>query len=346
MTIIARLFRLSIVLTLGIILGLAAFEIILYLNPTLLLPGMSVPAPVNPAVERQEYSVRFSDGDLIYWHSDLIRPIPPEEDNIDAQVVYYTDEFGFPNRPPLLPQTDIVVLGRSYSMGAQASQPWPVIVNETTGMSVLNLSQTGSNMSIKRAYLNRFGLPRHPRWVVVEVLPAGDILDYHTVSSTLVGSLPFPMMITFADRLGIRNHVQSAKDPVFPLELSMPGQTYAFADFFPYLATLTIDNAAIESSKNWTDYINDLVALVEDAQNNNACVILLYVPSKAEIYLPLTESPNEIMPVLDYIKPYRLDQAGWLVQDSASKVPASVLQANAEHRSGLVEDLADQSGLS
>ena len=54
---------------------------------------------------------------------------------------------------------------------------------------------------------------------------------------------------------------------------------------------------------------------------------------------------NEIEPVLDDIQPYRLDQDDRLVQDHASKPQASVLQANAKHRSGLVEDLAEQLNL-
>jgi hypothetical protein len=182
--------------------------------------------------------------------------------------------------------------------------------------------------------------------VIVEVLPAGDILDYHFAAPTLFGSLPYPILITLTDRMGLRNHNQSAQASVFPLGLSLPGQTYLFADFIPYLSTLTIDNTAIESSKNWMEYVNDLAGLVEDARNQNACVMLLYIPSKAEIYLPLAQSPHEIEPVLDYVQTYQLDQDDRLVRDRASKAQASVLQANAKHRPGLVEDLAEQLNLS
>jgi hypothetical protein len=345
MVLIFRLLHLLLTFILGITLGLVALEVILNLNPSLLLSGMSVPAPVNPAVQRQEYTIRFSDGDLFYWHPNLIRPIPPEEDAIETQVVYDTDEFGFPNRPPLSSPVDIVVLGRSFSMGAQASQPWPKLLAQSSPWSVLNLSQTGSHMVTKRAYLDRFGLPRHPRWVIVEVLPAGDILDYHPVRSTLVGGLPYPLLITFADRSGLRHNSKLVQAPVFPLELSLAGQSYSFAEFIPYLATLTVDNKTIESSKNWADYVTDLKAFVDDARNHNACVILLYVPSKAEIYLPLAQSINELDPALDHIQPYRLDQQGRLVQDSESHTSASVLQAHAGQRFGLVKDLADRLNL-
>jgi hypothetical protein len=342
---ITHLFRLLLTLALGIALGLISLEVILNLNPTLLLSGMSVPAPVNPAVQRQEYAVRYSDGDLFYWHPGLIHPIPPEGDDLEAQVVYYSDEFGFPNQPPLPSQVDIVVLGRSFSMGAQASRPWPVVLDQSSSWSVLNLSQTGSHMSTKRDYLNRFGFPRHPRWIIIEVLPAGDILDYHPVPSTLVGSLPFPLVMSFVDRAGLRRNAKSDQAPVFPLELSLTGQSYSFAEFIPYLSTLTLDNAAIESSKNWTGYLGDLTALVEDARNQNACLILLYVPSKAEIYLPLAQSLPELDPVLDYIQPYQLDQEGWIVQHSDSQTQAGALQANAEQRPELVKDLAAQLNL-
>ena len=87
-------------LTCGLVLGLALLELTLRANSTLLMRGMGAPAPVDEPVMVSRYTIRLSDADLYYWSPKLIRPIPPGEDRIEAEVRFETDEFGFPNAAP------------------------------------------------------------------------------------------------------------------------------------------------------------------------------------------------------------------------------------------------------
>jgi hypothetical protein len=164
------------ILCFGVLLGLGFLEIILRINTGLLLRGMAASSPVDQPIEKLVYDIHASDADIFYWQQGSIRPVQPTDDQLEAHVTYFTDEFGFPNQAPLAEQVDVVILGRSYAMGAQAGYPWPRVLADAGALKVLNLSQAGSGIDLKRSYLAKFGLPRHPRWVIVEFLPAMDIL--------------------------------------------------------------------------------------------------------------------------------------------------------------------------
>ena len=96
-------------LVLGVGLGLLLLEAMLHLNPGLLLRGMALPAPADAPITTQKYTVKYSDADLFYWQADEIQPLNPEDDRIEAEVIYQTDEFGFHNIPPSGTKAEIVV---------------------------------------------------------------------------------------------------------------------------------------------------------------------------------------------------------------------------------------------
>src|SRR5688500_8015638 len=174
-----RLTRLALAclqLTLGLGLGLLLLEVILQLNPSLLLRGMAAAAPIESPLTVRQYSVRLSDADLFFWHGSVIRPIAEDDNLVEAEVDFRTDEFGFANHAPSGPTAEVVILGRSYSLGAQAAHPWPQQLAQLTGRAVTNLSQAAIGIDAKHSYLRRFGLARQPRWVILEVLPSMDLL--------------------------------------------------------------------------------------------------------------------------------------------------------------------------
>ena len=236
-----RLLRHTVRLLAGSVLGLVILEGTLRANPSLLLRGMALPSPADPRVLVQEFDVRSSQADIFLWIADLIRPIDPSADAIEAHVRFDSDEFGFPNRAPLPVLADAVVLGRSYSLGAQASDPWPARLAQTMGWQVVNLSQAASGIDLKTDYLIRFGLPRHPRWVIVEVLPTMDILDYQPLSPTLVSGLPFPLLQTLARAVLSRSGPAQTGSYVYPLHVTVTGRSWEVT-FFPYY----VDGLSVE----------------------------------------------------------------------------------------------------
>ena len=328
-------------LTLGVLASLCLLEATLRANPALLLRGMALPAPADPPIMTQVYNVRSSDADLFFWVPGLIRPIPAEADRVEAHVVFETDEFGFPNAAPLPARVNVVVLGRSYSVGAQSSDPWPRALARLTGYEVLNLSQGASGIDLKRTYLERFGLLRRPRWVIVEVLPSMDIVGYSSVPSTLVQALVVPTIQELARRSragGSNNEV----DPIFPVEVDIPGRRVELTFFAYYLAALTADGPGILASQQWAAYTRHLTDLAQETRANGACLVLLYAPTKANVYFPLAEDLSQLEPALVGVSAWRLGANGWLVGDPRVEVDVAAMQANASTARDLVAAYARQ----
>jgi hypothetical protein len=291
---------------------------------------MALPSPIDPPISVQAYDVHYSEADLFYWHPDLIWPIPPGADNLEARVRFETDEFGFPNAAPLPPRVEVVVLGRSYSMGAQAADPWPRRLAAQTGWPVLNLSQGGSGLDTKEAYLVRYGLPRQPSWVILEILPSMDVLEYRGAPShLLIQQLPFPVAQSLLRQLGPNDEPSFASQPIYPLAVDVPGRTLQLVFFSQYLSSLTVDQEALTASQQWVDYRRRLLQVVHVAREHSACVALLYVPTKESIYVSLAERPSQLAPILAGWSPWRLNSARYLYQDPQSQATLSAMQANA-----------------
>jgi len=316
-------------LGLGVGLALLLLEWVLRANPGLLLHGMALPAPADPPLTLQLYAVRSSDADTFFWMRDRIRPIRPDEDQVEALVRFETDEYGFPNVGPVPADVDVVVLGRSYSLGAQASQPWPRALAERARIRVLNLSQAGSGIGQKTLHLRRFGLPRSPRWVVVEVLPSMDIIGFGRPEPLLIQRLVFPMMQYFARAMLHGSAPSPGALPIYPLQISMRGGDAQLVFFDDYLAALTVGREELTASGQWTQFTQGLVELTALARSRSACVALLLAPTKETVYLPLAAEPAQLEPALEGCGGWSLSGSGWLVPYSADVVSPGALQANA-----------------
>jgi hypothetical protein len=317
-------------LILGTVLGLLLLEFILRVNPPLLagLRGLGAPAPVDAPLSVAEYDVYYSDGDQFFWRPDLVRPIPPGEDRVEAHVRMETDEFGFRNTPPLPPTVDVVVLGRSFSLGAQNNSPWPVQLAESAGWKVVNLSQPGSSPEVKREYLARYGLPRQPRWVILEVEPPIDAINYRPASTWLVPLLPLPLAQEYLRRFYGPAGFFSA-DPIYPLEIGLPGRTYPLTCCTHYLYALTLTREDWQASRGWLEFTAAVSGLAEEARRNSACTAVLYAPTKPEIYFPLALDPAQLRPALRDLISLRLNGNRELVEDPTRLPDILEMRANA-----------------
>ena len=337
-----KLLKASLQLIIGVIFGLLLFEGILHANPRLLLRGMALPAPVDSPLQEQIYDVKSSDADLFYWYPELIRPVLSEDNKIEARVNYFTDELGFPNQAPMSPTVDVIVLGRSYSMGAQATNPWPRMLADKYDLSVFNLSQTGSGIDTKYEYFSKFGLRRHPKWVIIEILPSMDIIGYVASQKTLVQSLPVPVIQQLIKR--IRNTPAQAKnvEPIYPLRIHIPNRSIGLSFFSYYLAALTVDNISLMESNQWRDYKRAITSLIDLAQMNDICVALLYVPTKENIYFHLSENPYELNPVLTGWLAWKLNDLHQLERDDKMLPDIDLMRKNVFAARDLVADFAKQ----
>jgi hypothetical protein len=315
---------------LGIAAGLILLEILLHLNPPLLsgLRGLGAPAPVDTPLTVTEYDVYYSDGDQLFWRPDLVRPVPSAEDRLEAHVRLETDEFGFRNTPPLPAEADLIVLGRSFSLGAQSEAPWPIQLAGFSGWKVVNLSQPGSSPEVKRDYLIRFGLPRRPRWVIVEVEPPVDAMNYRPSNPWMIQLLPLPIAQEYLRRFSGTERFFTA-DPIYPLAVDLPGRTYPLVCCIHYLDALTLTMEDWRASRGWEEFTAAVSGIVEQAAQGSACTAILYAPTKPEIYFPLALDPSQLTPALRDLIPLMLDANHELVEDAGRSPDILRMRANA-----------------
>lgn len=330
---------------LGVGLGWLGLEITLQLNPQLLARGIAAPAPLDWPLTARDYAVHYSDADEIFWRPDLIHPIRPDEDFLEAQVHFATDEMGFRNPAPLPSQVNAVVLGRSISLGGQTAQPWPERLASRLNGAVLNLAQPGGALDTKTAYLQRFGLTRQPEWVIVEVQPSIDIVGYGPTPIWLTFQLPTPIL-----QWGLRPWlgealVFNAPEPIYPLVINLPNRAYPLTCCLHYLEALTIDQTTLQTSQDWESYREQMRALIQAAQAQGACVALLYAPMKPDIYFPLAIEPAQLEPTLAGLLPLRLEADRRLRPDPTASTSISELQRNALAGRDTVATWAKEAGL-
>jgi SGNH hydrolase-like domain, acetyltransferase AlgX len=327
-------------LVLGLAAGLLLLEAVLRLNPHLLLRGMAASAPIDAPLTASDYTIRYGDADLFFWHADLIHPLLPQQNQIEAQVHFETDEFGFPNAAPLPARADVVVLGRSFSQGTQAADPWPRQLAAATGWAVVDLAQPASGIGLKHQYLRQFGFPRQPRWVVLEVLPSMDIIGYGPDPDTQVGALPFPVAQTLLRRF-MPAALPAPRGFIYPLSAHIGAQAYNLVFFSYYLAALSVSPHDLEASRQWAAYQQAVLDLAADARAHGSCVALLYAPTKEELFFSLASQPQELAPALTAgWAGWRLAPDGNLAQDAAAPGDAAQLQSQAGAARALVAGFA------
>jgi hypothetical protein len=334
---IRRLALAFIYLVSGALLGLLLLEGVLRCNATLLQRGIGWPASVDLPLTVLKYDVRYSDADAFYWRPDLVRPVPRSANKLEARVTYETDEFGFRNQPPIPPQVDIVVLGRSISLAGHLSDPWPNLLERRMNGRVFNLSQPGSGVRVKNLLLERFGLPRHPRWVIIEVVPSIDILGDHTIPLSVSQQMFTPVV-----QILVRSQEKrvATDQAIYPLTVDLPGRKVDLTCCLHYMDFFSLDREKLEHSLDWATYRRELLDLIDQARARDACVALLYVPTKPDVYFPLAQRPDQLEPSLREAIPYRLNSDGSIVHDPGGSIAVDLVRRNALAGHDLVESFA------
>lgn len=179
---------------------------------------------------------------------------------------------------------------------------------------MLNLSEPGSSPEVKLDYLSRYGLPRNPRWVVIEVEPPIDALQYIPSSPWLIQLLPVPL-IQEIYRRSVPAASPAIGDPIYPLAVDLPGRTLELTCCIHYLNALTLTPAEWQASRSWIDFTTSLTKIVQTARRQSVCAAILYAPTKPEIYFPLALNPDQLLPALREVVPLELEPDGSLMAD-------------------------------
>jgi hypothetical protein len=114
------------------------------------------------------------------------------------------DDTGFCNPDPRAydaPTFDVIAVGDSFTFctSVEPRDTWPIVFAELSGLSTYNLGLPGRGLYEYVQALKRFGLPKSPKWVVLNVYEGNDLRDavrYHAVKTdryaeTATAACPF-----------------------------------------------------------------------------------------------------------------------------------------------------------
>ena len=325
-------------------LGLAALQLGLGLALGLLLRGMPLPAAIDAPVTLRTYTVRYSDADAIFWRPDLVTPLTPATDQVESVVNLQTDEFGFRNPPPLPAQVQVVVLGRSTSLGAQNAHPWPELLAASTGGYVLNLAEPSGGITTQTQIWNQYGQPRHPRWVILETAPRIDFADIGPTNLRLQ-DLALPLAQGLA-RLWIGAQLFAPPiHPIYPLTIDVPRGTAAVTCCIHYMDFMSLDQSEISASRDWAGYRDRVLGLARQVRASGACMALLYATAKEEVYFASALRPEQLAPVLNDVTPLHLGPSGDLEPATGLHSDALTVSRNVFAGRDVMSQFARENGL-
>ena len=216
-----------------------------------------------------------------------------------------TDARGFRNRTAL-DRADVVVLGDSFVEGSHVSDehPWPVRLAEFSGLSVYSLGMSGYSPFRYYVSLKEYGLERKPRIVLCSLYEGNDIrsqqgLDEDTgyglgkairvyvKQSPLLQTLDGTINRTFGP-IGTGRPCKGL-DVMSWLPFRVPdgptGKCYAFGP--KQITQAYMSEQKFEDSGLWDALSSIFKGLKNACDESGAKLVLVYVPTKPHVVLPL-----------------------------------------------------------
>lgn len=271
-----------------------AFAIIRLVAPFVIREGNARYANMN--LGEVEYTV--GAGDLFLVQPDSIAP-PENPYEVLSRHQLGWDEDGF--RVPAMPADaySIVALGDSYTEATNVALPWSDVLARELNTPVRNLGFRGYGPQEEALVFEQYGAVENPEIVVIGFFGGNDISNAGSFEgredSFSVPSLVQDLVVSF-DISGEpwQSDAATFQYPVM-LRLNETRQV-PMAFFNSYTSWLNITADDLRQSKNLEETIESWRAM-QAAASPATCIVLAFLPSKEQIYLPyvVPEQQNNIV---------------------------------------------------
>jgi hypothetical protein len=333
-------------------------------------PPISVGFRYRP---NQDYWTNYSDTnrDLYSLSQGSLQQIGSTEDSVLARIHFITDENGYPNSSPLHDQYDIVTTGDSFSGAGWVSTPWPRMLEELSKKTVLNLSIPMYGPQSEVEAVRKFGFPRRPKWVIVGYFEGNDLTDalaydeiqksgygweeYSLKHGGLVSTLVSiqTLRFGFSDILGklyVHINPQLADVEQRPSDkhiiFIVGNKKIPLAFNTNYLSILTSSHEDIQASANYKLTIQTFLKLKQEFQEEGAQLIIIFIPSKEHIYLPLINDDALIKNLLSDIPAYALNKDGSLYENVRMEATMQLVRKHNNDQRDVISEFAKANKIS
>jgi len=273
----------------------------------------------------------------IFYVNDLVRygQISPIYDYPTTHILYATDSQGFRNNDEAT-TADVVVLGDSFTElpYMRLEDVWPSIVARRTGWKVRNLAVSGYGPLQQAVVLRKWGLAYHPRLVILAFYEGNDVYDCSEFDSFRRSGMHYSKWVVhrFSKRFDwfrrrpivailrmtllpyqriIERHftgdsrTRALRRAYFnPIEFEAGGQRRKIGLFSFSLMLLTASHDQVTSHPGWPLCQSALREMKQMCDANGAAFMVVYVPTKESVYLPLLRGRFSPETIHDFIATY------------------------------------------
>jgi hypothetical protein len=254
-------------------------------------PGLDVTYPVD----------RESYGDLI--DKGQVATGVPSGDGIE-EVRLLTDAFGF-RAVQHHEGCDVLILGDSFTEAANLGErdAYPLILDRQRPERICNLSIAAVGTLQQRDFLERWGIPRSPRWVVLAFFEGNDLEDNFNYTRILNRLGEESALRTFLRRRPLLRLARSvmAADPsgdsrdvetriastINPVRGEIAGRPLILGFYNAYIERLARPTDEIVASEAWVltrEYLDDIAT---ECRRAGVPLAIAFLPSKPHVYLRL-----------------------------------------------------------
>ena len=258
------------------------------------------------------------------------------------RLSFKADDKGFVNNAtPWQDHYDIVVTGDSFT---QAFAPvwWVDLLEQQTGMSMLNLGMQGWGPLSEVEAVRVYGLDKHPRWVLLLYFEGNDLfaaeeyhlrqesgMDWRSYQLHQVGPLNRLVMTHVLNYWG--DKVWRAIQPEspycrYPMTVSTNVNQFETLFYTVHVSQLSEWRDEIEPSLEWKLTTQAFLGLRDEVVARGGRFLLVYVPAKEHLYWSRLWDTQDIGHYLELTTPLRsyqefaghIDDQMLLMQDFAA----------------------------
>lgn len=288
------------------------------------------------------------DGDTFRHQPGFVRP--PAENRLLEDVTRYDDADGF-RRPARVADTyPIIAIGDSFTDGGQI--PWTDVLAQKLDTPVRNLGWSGFGPLEYAAVMEQYGGAGH-EWVLVMYFEGNELSNIHT-SYEQAGGSDVPLNLNrsigapITDVRSLEQYSDITLDPnnnyLYPLTHTRPdGSTFEMAYISDYLWWLNGAEATYRDSRNISELDAALTRI--KAAAGDACVALVYAPTKEHVYFPHADAEGNRKYVLENALTLTPGADGWLTFGEVHPVEWATIEKRLDHQRNVVRETATGAGL-
>ncbi|HEX2621732.1 MAG TPA: GDSL-type esterase/lipase family protein [Phototrophicaceae bacterium] len=292
------------------------------------------------------------DGDTFRHEPGLVRP--PAENRLLEDVMRYDDADGFRRPAWVADSYPIIALGDSFTDGGQV--PWVDVLAKTLNIPVRNLGWSGFGPLEYAEVMHQYGAGGGDhQWVLVMFFEGNDLSNVQTTYAKAEengGVVPLNLTRTIGapinDVRALGQYSDITLDPnnkyLYPLEHVRPdGSTFEMAYISDYLWWLNGEKGMYTESRNIAEFQTALERIKSDA--GDACVGLVYAPSKEHIYFQYSDPDGNRKFVLENARTLIPGTDGWLGFTGLRTVNWKRIEKRIDNEHSVIQEVAAAAGL-